>query len=354
MVNTSNSKDSCDRSTAQLFLRAIGGRQFCFQTFDDNAGRKDQALVQVMHGMVEENFGTLEELNRRGAGIFVTINRTDGKGRRRHNIVGVRALFVDLDGAPLEPVLRWALPPHVVVESSPGRFHAYWLVDQSVALSEFTGLQRRLAKLFGGDPKVHDLPRVLRLPGFIHRKGAPFRTRVVRERIAIPRYSYRELITALAEVRVNDQVRDSRSDTPTIEPDQPANVKAAIGYLTTDAAPAVAFEHGNNRTYETACIVRSCFGLSELTCYDLMVEHFNPRCEPPWSLNDLEAIVAHAYRYGQGAVGSESAEADFASDPLPPISGAQIRARKPDDHPNRNVKRRSALRRQRAMAFSRE
>ena len=74
--------------------------------------------------------------------------------------------FVDLDGAPLEPVMSWTLPPHIVVESSPARYHAYWLVDSAVALTDFSGLQKRLAKLLGGDSAVHDLPRVLRLPGW--------------------------------------------------------------------------------------------------------------------------------------------------------------------------------------------
>jgi hypothetical protein len=43
-------------------------------------------------------------LNREGAGVFVTVNETDLKGRTAKNITSVRAVFVDLDGAPLEPV----------------------------------------------------------------------------------------------------------------------------------------------------------------------------------------------------------------------------------------------------------
>jgi hypothetical protein len=44
-------------------------------------------------------------LNDRGAGVFVVINETDGKGRRNENITRVRSQFVDLDGAPLAPVM---------------------------------------------------------------------------------------------------------------------------------------------------------------------------------------------------------------------------------------------------------
>jgi hypothetical protein len=352
--NETGGRERADRPTARVFLRALGGGVSTFQTFDDCAARKDRTLARVLHGTIEEHFAGLECLNNRGAGIFVTVNRTDGKGRERNNIVGVRAVFVDLDGVSPDPVLRWALVPHLVVESSPSRFHGYWLVDQTVALTEFTGLQKKLAKLFGGDPKVHDLSRVMRLPGFVHRKGDPFRTRLVGHNIALPRYSYDELDSALAGISVNVNSRSARSETPAITPDQPGNVSAAIQFLTTEAAPAVAFKQGNNCTYQTACAVRARFGISELTCYDLMVQYFNPRCAPPWSLDELEAIVAHAYRYGQGAIGDQSAEADFATDPLPPVPGAPMQEGKSADHPNRKIKRRSALRRQRAMAFSRE
>jgi RepB DNA-primase from phage plasmid len=251
--------------------------------------------------------------------------------------------------------MSWALSPHIVVESSLGRFHAYWLLDGTVTPTDFGGLQKRLAKLFDGDPVVHDLPRVLRLPGFLHRKRRPFRTRIVHLNRTLPHYSVSELSTALAHIGVNDVARKCRSETPAIEPDQPRNIKAAIRYLKADASPAVAFSHGNDSTYQTACVVRSCFGLLEATCYDLMVEHFNSRCDPPWSLEELETLVANAYRYGQGAPGDESAEAEFAKDPIEPIFeiGA-VRTAQAPKRKRKMIRARAALRRRRAMAFARE
>jgi hypothetical protein len=167
------------RITAEKFLglldRNVEG--FTFQTFDDTGG-KSKGLVRVLNGTLAQHWDALWQRNSQGAGIYVTINRTDGKGRTAENIVGVRALFVDLDGSPLEPVLQYKLPPHFVVESSPGKYHAYWRVDD-VALDQFKPLQMALAARFGGDPKVSDLPRVLRLPGFYHKKAEPFLTHIV-------------------------------------------------------------------------------------------------------------------------------------------------------------------------------
>jgi hypothetical protein len=107
-------------------------------------------------------------LNNAGAGIFVTINQTDLKGRTNKNIVRVRCLFVDLDHAPLEPATKF-LPPTAVVESSTGRWHVYWRVTDC-PLDKFEALQKKLAAKFGGDPRVFDLARVMRLPGFDHLK----------------------------------------------------------------------------------------------------------------------------------------------------------------------------------------
>ena len=149
-----------------------------YQTFDDDSKRKDKRLAKVLHGTLDEHGPTLVRLNGEGAGVFVTINQTDGKARTTANIIRVRALFVDLDDAPIEPVLRHVVPPGIVIESSPDRFHAYWLTDDC-PLDQFKSAQQRLIKQFNGDKSVCDLPRVMRLPGFIHQKAEPFMTRII-------------------------------------------------------------------------------------------------------------------------------------------------------------------------------
>lgn len=151
---------------------------FSFQTFDD----KKEGLThpKVLHGSFEKHRDELLRLNRLGAGIFVTVNQTDGKGRSAENITKVRAIFVDLDGSPLQPVLDGPLPPHIIIESSPGRYHAYWITE-GMDLAHFTPIQKNLCKRFNGDPVVCDLARVMRLPGFFHQKGNPFFTKIIEE-----------------------------------------------------------------------------------------------------------------------------------------------------------------------------
>jgi putative DNA primase/helicase len=169
-----------DSAEAERFLKALdpAATRFTFQTFDDDGNRGDKSLVRVLHGTLAERFEELKRLNDRGAGIFVTINETDSQGRSAENILRVRALWVDLDGAPLEPVLADARKVHIVVNTSPGRWHAYWLVT-GVALDRFSAKMKALIALYSSDTNVHDLSRVMRLPGFVHRKGKPHLVQIV-------------------------------------------------------------------------------------------------------------------------------------------------------------------------------
>ncbi len=164
-----NSELTPDRTQAEQFLKQLDPTtdKFTFQIFDDNADRKDPALSKVLHGSLAEHWDTLVDRNRRGAGIFVTVNETDFKNRRANNIVRVRALWQEDDngtGASVLPV-----KPHIVVESSPGKFHRYILISD-VPLEEFDNLQQSMVDHYGSDPNAKDIARVLRLPGFYHQK----------------------------------------------------------------------------------------------------------------------------------------------------------------------------------------
>jgi hypothetical protein len=180
-----NPKLAPNITQAEKFLHLLDPNGvFTFQTFDDDKQRKIPALPRVLHGGLQQHLAKLTTLQQQGAGVFVMVNKGDGvirpeakTCRTGKNVVEVRALFVDLDGAPLEPVQN-DLHPDIIVESSPGRYHAYWLTHDC-PLSEFTPRQKQIAAKFNGDHSVNDLPRVMRLPGFWHQKATPFMTRMI-------------------------------------------------------------------------------------------------------------------------------------------------------------------------------
>jgi hypothetical protein len=157
-----------DCSSYYNFLKVFGD-EHTFQTFDDRG--KNRKLIKQFHGTIKEHFHELAELNKQGAGIFFSVNETDLLGRSSRNITKVRALFIDLDGTPLPKT--WELLPHVVTNTSPGKYHAYWLVED-VPLVSFSLFQESLANKFKSDPKVKDLPRIMRVAGFYHCKKKPY------------------------------------------------------------------------------------------------------------------------------------------------------------------------------------
>ena len=169
-----------DLKQADNFLEALDpGATFTFQTFPEG-GTPSSMPPTILHGPLKEHAARLTALNNAGHGIFVMINAGDLKGRAARNVIRVRALFVDSDNGPIQPLLDAPIAPHIAVESSPGKGHGYFLVDDC-PLDKFKERQHALADRFNGDRAVCDVSRVMRLPGFFHLKSAvPFQTRLIK------------------------------------------------------------------------------------------------------------------------------------------------------------------------------
>ncbi len=118
--------------------------------------------------------------------------------------------------------------------------------------------------------------------------------------------------------------RKERNEEPTIDLDGAEAIAWAKRYLERDAEPAFEGQNGNNTSYQVTCVLRDK-GLSEAVALDLMLEHYNERCEPPWPPGDLEKIVANVFEYGQNRPGSDSAAADFKDEPAPDIKPPSTR-----------------------------
>jgi len=182
------------------FLDCFGSHH-TFQTFCDKG--KDRSLIKQFHGTIKEHFYSLAELNRKGAGIFFTVNETDLKGRTTDNIKRVRAVFIDLDGVPLPQ--EFNLLPHVIVNTSPGKYHAYWIVED-VPLVSFSLFQEALANKFKSDPKVKDLPRVMRVAGFYHNKNKPYPIKIHQLASRVEPYTRKEIKESLGLKRPEKKI----------------------------------------------------------------------------------------------------------------------------------------------------
>jgi hypothetical protein len=97
--------------------------------------------------------------------------------------------------------------------------------------------------------------------------------------------------------------------------DSPDAIAQATFYLLKQAPISIVGESGNNTAYNVACKLTSNFGLSDDKAIDLLIEHWNPRCVPPWSERELEALVDHSEIYAKGDKGAETIAAMMGGDP---------------------------------------
>lgn len=258
--------DTATRADAVRFLEALApDGALTFQTFDD-AKQERRGLTRIMHGDYWRHRGTLDQLNAKGAGCFVMVSRGDGIGRKAANVQAVRAVFLDLDGAPLAPALAAPIPPAIVCESSPGKHHAYWPVTE-MPLTDFRRAQKELAAKYGGDPAVCDLPRVMRLPGYVHAKGAPFTSRLVHCDPVAP-WRWFALADALG-----------------------------LPHGTAPAATAKRWSRGerNPALHRFACGLRGQ-GLDHAEALRRVEAANAARCDPPLDTAEVAAIVASAWQ----------------------------------------------------------
>ncbi len=142
-----------------------------FRTFDDNNDRKDPSLTCKLRGTIEECFDGLFELNRLGAGVFLTVNTTDGLGVYSSNITSIEYLWIEDDGDDTDAVSRCPLTPFLKVKTSAGHFHHYFRVEAgSIRPADFKQYQSVMAEKYGSDNNAMDVSRVLRVAGFYHQK----------------------------------------------------------------------------------------------------------------------------------------------------------------------------------------
>lgn len=131
---------------------------------------------QPILGRLQDLLPRLEALNRQGAGIFLTVNQVKGRRRKAEDVTAIRALFVDGDTGPIPKV--WGKPTKEILEHKPGFLHArnpskwaaFWPLAEGEDPRRFRAAQLALADFYKSDKAVADLPRVMRLPGFLHQK----------------------------------------------------------------------------------------------------------------------------------------------------------------------------------------
>lgn len=158
---------------------------FIFQSKDDGNGKKPLEITEK-YGKVWHKTGSIETIstwlrkhNKDAWGCFFTVNDLDqslDKPRKRTEtmLTGIQAIWVEDDNVRDVPRSDWPTKPNIIVNSSPGKYHYYWLTNIDASDNrkhEWHGIMQTLVNDYGCDDNAKDLVRVLRLPGFYHMKN---------------------------------------------------------------------------------------------------------------------------------------------------------------------------------------
>lgn len=164
---------------AQAYVTALTGSPDTVMNWRVINDTDKATAAHNYRGSLIEQWSNLVDYNNRGWGVFSCINAMDGNGNELSNVHHIRAQCVDLDN-PLssadsyQRAINTYPQPHFAVQTSPNKYHLYWLVQPYSGNEYYSGLQRKLRQLYDGDKSVIDATRVLRVPGFYHLKVEPF------------------------------------------------------------------------------------------------------------------------------------------------------------------------------------
>lgn len=133
--------------------------------------------IWVTADQLHSKTASLIRQNAQGQNVYIGANprRTKG-GRAAKDVKLARCLFADFDNnadyeSVMERLAQTEFPDPTLALNSGHGIHMYWrLIEPMMDLSIWTQFQKRLIHLMGSDPKPHDAPRIMRLPGFINHK----------------------------------------------------------------------------------------------------------------------------------------------------------------------------------------
>lgn len=158
-------------TTNNALVTLIGRETLQFRSFPEFREGDNTGHGVHYTGTLTENAVAMAAANAQAHGVFVQVQPETG---------GTDLVFVDDDrgflprtAEGLVDVAALPYPPALVVRTRNGH-HVYWRLSKKVNKQEYPALMQRLAQGLRTDPQVSDWGRVMRLPGFQHRKGEPF------------------------------------------------------------------------------------------------------------------------------------------------------------------------------------
>lgn len=211
-------------------------RQFPYTHHTFQFIKKDARSPVIVFDNAHEALTESLKKNEQGFDVYFMVNegdaiRHEGKKtpRSQESVLTLSKFFIDTDGCPLIQVREYLdnlqLRPHLIVESSPGRYHMYFSFQPVEKTDEnivrWKAVQHMLARLgdvtvrspakqLGMDQTMHDYAKLLRVPGFVHvRKLCT--TKIIEDN-EHPLYDFNEFFTITNAQLWLDYVRDRNNN----------------------------------------------------------------------------------------------------------------------------------------------
>jgi hypothetical protein len=228
-----------------------------------------------------------------------------GLSHRVSNVMGIdidtnpkkgkqgQATYDDLDLIYGWPDTEMTITPsggyHKIYEALPG-------LDIPMALGE------------NGIGKDIDVPNYTLIAGSTFDDGTSYVAGNGLDSVPCPQWIYDVIKSAKTKARITN------AGEVVVELDKQTNINTAIDFLKVDAEPSIQGSGGDYNLLKAAYYLKD-LGISQELGASLLNDYFNPRCEPPWDMDDLAKKMVAAYSYANlSKVGGKTAEADFADD----------------------------------------
>lgn len=309
--------DPINIETARLHLRVISGEAdpaVSWQTFND-ADKNSRRDARSFHGRLDEVLQKLRAAQKQGCGVFVAVNKTDGEGRKKSNMVAAANVLLDLDGQPLPD--KFPVSPALITQTSAGKFHCWWPIEPTDDWQAWQAFHKQLIVEFGGDPKCAMITQVGRVAGFQHQKD-PDNVQPV-EIYEDNSADYDRGLTwtlddlakefgydldALSAEPARDRIKE-----PEHGWDHAADVARARDFVSREQNWHKT-SNGEVSVFRAAAHLQD-LGISPELAVELITEHV-PMLPDSWPDDHIETKVNHAYTYAQGDAGNRSVMTDFA------------------------------------------
>ena len=185
----------------ERFFGAFGYKQnddIFFRLFRDDVKGQPGKKQKSKPGQLNSVLPVLRKYNQKNYGVFFVVNGGGNSDQEVKQAGIARAQFMEIDPSKeelkkveageitledllkrqLEEIADFALEPSVIVRTRKS-LHTYWLLDGG-EIGRFRGLQERLIAYFDSDSSIKNESKVMRVPGFEHRKSDPVEVCIIK------------------------------------------------------------------------------------------------------------------------------------------------------------------------------